>query len=111
LGVNDCGNGPLSTEFTVEVEDCTGIENLSFTNPLISPNPVTDMLSLNFGNESIPSLNIEVFDMLGLLVFVAEVREIKYQTTLDLRFLDNGMYLLRLKTNQNSYTKKIVINR
>jgi len=111
MGINECGNGPLSNEFSITVQDCTGLENLTFSTLQISPNPVSDFMTLDFGQQLIKNVEIEVFDVLGMQVFSQKAEEINQKLTINVSHLENGMYLITMKTGDAFYTKKMIINR
>lgn len=111
LGMNDCGNGPLSGAFAVEVNDCTGINDLSGFGFRISPNPVNEILTISFDNEGIGFVEIEILNMPGEKIFGKSLNVNGTELSVNAGFLKNGMYLLKLKTAEGSTAKKIVINR
>lgn len=71
------------------------------------PNPTQDLLYLTAGLQIDPASKIEISSSLGELVLSSD-----YQAQLDLSTLQNGIYLLRLKTPDGSATvRRCVISR
>ena len=111
MGINECGDGPLSETFSVEIHDCTGIIDLSDYGFTLSPNPVNDFLTISFDNENHEFVEIEVLNMPGETIFRKMIHVTGSELSIDVSPLTNGMYLVRLKTPGATSTKKIVINR
>ena len=77
------------------------IENNSFENISVFPNPFQDFLYLS----KVKNLkNLKVYNFLGQLVI--ETKEIK----IDFRNLKNGIYFLQIHTGKGTITKKIIKN-
>ncbi len=77
------------------------IENNSFENISVFPNPFQDFLYLS----KVKNLkNLKVYNFLGQLVI--ETKEIK----IDFRNLKNGIYFLQINTGKGTITKKIIKN-
>ena len=122
----DYGNGKLSVNkeldnielaslttfsFTDTIEFCvtalTNKENERISNSII-PNPTCGIISIkndNFKN-SIPIL-AEVLSIEGKLIS----SEISLTKTFNFRYLKNGIYLIKLKQNENILFNKLVINK
>lgn len=90
------------------------IDNAEKTNYEISvsPNPSTGIFNLDF-NKSIDLAKIEVFSITGQLVYSEESNEkISQFKSLDLSSLENGIYMLKVKTTDGgSVISKIIISR
>jgi hypothetical protein len=70
----------------------------------VYPNPATDQLTIETNNINLSS--IEVYDLLGKKVF--EQNKLS-NNTIDISDLSNGIYLLTIKADNKSLTKKLVI--
>lgn len=80
------------------------------------PNPVRSEMTVQYAvpdRRATPSVDIQLFDMLG-----REVRAVdrnnrtagaRYETTLDVRGLPSGMYILRLTVGKTSRSKRITV--
>jgi hypothetical protein len=88
---------------------CTtvGINEISTANSfLVSPNPFTDVIKLadlKIGENA----SIVVYDLMGAIVYQQEFSN-QTSATLNLSFLQQGVYFLNVKANGESWTKKIV---
>ena len=69
------------------------------------PNPINgDRLHFSIDKK----FNIEFYSILGKLIFSKEV--LSSETYIDVSNLTNGFYLVKIKLDNISYTKKIVKN-
>lgn len=73
------------------------------------PNPTSDIVNLSF-NKSLSSININITDIQGKLVFNKTINNIisNGQTQLDLSKLQNGIYLISVVTDGRYQTFKII---
>lgn len=65
----------------------------------VFPNPVQNQLNIDSPEEV---LSIEIFDLLGKKIFESKTK------TIDVSELQNGIYLLKINTNQGSYIQKFI---
>ena len=100
---NSCTN---SIQFVQVVNNCTEIEEQISPDqfPIVFPNPFIDKVTVKFTDQSINHL--EIYDMLGRVVYSEIINETKEQITIDLGFLKNSVYLIKL----GSITKRIIKN-
>ncbi|AUC82300.1 leucyl aminopeptidase [Lacinutrix sp. Bg11-31] len=71
------------------------------------PNPSTGKFNIKLKDSITENLEIVVLDVLGKIVYKAKINS---QTeTIDLSFLNSGIYLATLKNDKTRVTKKIVI--
>ena len=108
--LNECGEGEVSEEFEVTVDNTVGISETGDAFSMsVYPNPGNGnyQVMLNSRDESIISL--KVFNLLGSKVFESSsrVNGIMHQT-MDLQSLPNGIYILRVEGNNFSISRKIV---
>ncbi|WP_312764984.1 T9SS type A sorting domain-containing protein [Epilithonimonas sp.] len=79
------------------------VDENKLSKTIIAPNPVKDIVNLN----SKSTINkVEVFDLAGKLVYNNTIG--KQQTQLNLSFLAKGAYIMKLKTDKNTETFKII---
>jgi hypothetical protein len=78
----------------------------------INPNPTTGFATLNVEMDDAQDINVAIFDMTGKLVQSfndASVTNRKY--TVDLSHQPNGVYLVRLMTNGQMATQRVVLSK
>jgi hypothetical protein len=78
----------------------------------INPNPTTGFTILNVEMDNANDINVAIFDITGKLVQSfndANVTNKKY--SIDLSHQSNGIYFVRLMTNGQMETKKVVVNK
>ena len=91
-----------------------GVTGLS-TNPSVEfgvfPNPASDQLSWKVKSNEASSMNVNLIDVNGKVVFNKTIsgKIASYQDTLSLASFSNGVYTLELKTNSGVQTQKVVI--
>jgi hypothetical protein len=104
-GINTCGQGVWSSEFTVDVLNTTGIADDLNAKLLVYPSPSNG----NFTVE-LPSLGTNAFislvDFSGREVYRSSLTEAR--TNFDLQ-LNNGMYMVIVKSDTATFKKKLVI--
>ncbi|MDT8413619.1 MAG: T9SS type A sorting domain-containing protein [Vicingaceae bacterium] len=82
-------------------------ENRSFNKknmPIIFPNPTNGLINIELNSDK-PYFEIEVFSLLGELVYVNKVNSSKL--TFDLSQYPKGMYLVKIKQDNRYYHEKI----
>jgi hypothetical protein len=110
-GMNDCGEGVFSEEFAIQVDDCTGIGDISneasFT---ISPNPSAGIFTLKLNSKSASADQIVVKDALGKVVYSGNADGSQY-ISVDLNFLEDGLYFIIVKGEQLIHSAKLIIKK
>jgi hypothetical protein len=97
-----CGNGMYamntSDDKVVIIKDANLSNNntVNRKNIAIYPNPVVDKLIIDTENQKIEKTTI--YDMIGKKIIETNV----FQNSLDLTFLETGMYIIELKDKSNS---------
>jgi hypothetical protein len=74
----------------------------------VYPNPFIDLVNFEFSIAIGPSLMVEIFNVAGMVVFAKEVRVINNLLTLDLAYVPEGVYLVRLRASNFSYFTKVL---
>ena len=104
--------GTTTTNYTGPAQ-CT-VPNLTaekFTaveqNIKIYPNPATDILKINLGNNALEAdvQAIAIYDLKGSLVSKTN----KYESSLDVKNLSKGTYFVKIQFSNSVVTKKLVI--
>ena len=96
-------NAEFWNEFTNFVEDCTlstGEMLMDGITVSCYPNPTTSFLKIEGANPT----EVQVYNALGQLVEVTNDNEI------DLSYLNNGSYIIKIKTPSGTFTRQIVKN-
>jgi hypothetical protein len=76
----------------------------------IYPNPVTDMMSLTFGDRSPDSPTVKIYSLLGELVYSKTMNGIvENEMKIDLHMQPSGLYFLSLQQGNSIMTKKFAI--
>jgi hypothetical protein len=90
--------------FTVTVENCAGLEEASFGDFELYPNPVSQILHVNFGE--LKGLEwVSVLDLSGRKVLSTGVK-----TVIDLSTLESGKYFLLIEHETGTSVKAFVKN-
>ncbi len=101
---NGCSN--LNT-VTQDVNICTGIKTISANNAIsIFPNPTSGILNVNTIEVN---TSIEVINVIGEKVYSNTL--VKGNNSIDLSGLSNGAYFVKLNSNNQIITKKVVISK
>ena len=98
------------------IEDEPSNQQTTFQNEsdlVLSPNPTESILNMRVWIEIQSNVNIEIQDLTGrgIKIFKYENKIRQFSETINLSDLPSGMYLLQLKTNKQSYNKKIMVTR
>ena len=78
--------------------------NLSIENILIHPNPATS--SINIKTQSNNLKQFEIYNLLGESVYFKESNH--YDLSINIENLNKGIYLLKVYTNNNTYTNNFI---
>lgn len=90
------------------VNDIFNSNNLS-----IYPNPSSGMVNIDFNYFAQSRVEVKVFDLVGKTIFNQELDFDQGLSTkiIDLTKFNEGIYLIELKTDEDTYTGKIFINK
>ncbi len=75
----------------------------------IYPNPANGLVNIRI-NQFSGKLNVQVVDLNGRVVYSAPNTDFNIQTTLDLRHLQSGMYVVKINGDSLNYNHKIILN-
>jgi hypothetical protein len=74
----------------------------------IYPNPANSLLNIDFPNDyNIQNTIIEIMDINGRTMLKSE--PVSISTQLDIKKLNNGLYLVKIQNDKTLITKKIII--
>lgn len=110
-GVNNCGEGALSADFEITVENCTGIQNyVSDQAVSIYPNPTTGSFTLNLNVNDV--VVIKMVNAIGEVVYLSEKVSLSGQfiKTIELD-LPAGVYYFKVEGNRTNLVEKVVISK
>ena len=85
-------------EFDVSVSELNNIDN-EFT---LYPNPVNNIININ---TEIKDYTIDIYNQIGVLV-----KTVNNTSSIDMSTFSNGIYLVRISTQNGFTTKKIIVN-
>ncbi len=75
----------------------------------IYPNPTSGIVNINFEENNLKSVNISIFNTGGILVESFEKYNNSGELRLNLDYLQNGTYILKISANNKLTTKKILL--
>ncbi len=114
MGSNDCGDGPVSADFTVSVQNTFGIgENELNVGVSVFPNPNNGTFTLVLSSENNENVNLSIRSIIGEEVYSAEELNVSGELTevIDLSKFAEGVYFLILENNNKVLTEKIVVQK
>lgn len=106
---NALGFSDVSNEIVVPF--FVGIENELNLNVLnIYPNPVNDQLNIFIEDEYTGNTELTLMNEIGMVVYKKsfDKTDLTYQTEINMNELSNGVYFLRINSEQKSITKKVM---
>jgi len=102
---NDSDENPYDFEVVVYVvESTTGVDDLSNYGIQIYPNPTNSIINLDFGDTEIKQ--VDVVNITGKTVI--QITPVQQKETIDLTAFDKGIYIIKILTDTNVITKKIM---
>jgi len=105
-GMNDCGEGVYSEDFTVTVDACTGIDEISATDISISPNPGNGQFTIQ---TQMAEGMLEIIDLSGKVVFTQEFNQ--QNNMINASSLYDGMYFIKLQNQTSIAVEKLIIRK
>jgi hypothetical protein len=79
-----------------------------FSNLAVFPNPAQDELNINFSLRNQQSLDIELLDVVGRVIWTETMNTATGSTQLSLADLSSGVYMLQLKTEEGVVARKVI---
>ena len=110
-GINDCGNGDWSQEFTLTIQDCTGIDENEAISLEVYPNPNSGTFTINL--EANEAIDIRLINAIGEVVYQENDVEVNGTISKQIRTsgLANGVYYLNLTGETVNGFQKVVIRK
>ena len=106
---NALGFSNVSNE--IEIPFFVGIENELNLNVLsIYPNPANDQLNIYIEDEYTGKTELTLMNEIGMVVWSKyfDKTDLNYQTEINMSDFSNGVYFLRINSDQKSITKKVM---
>jgi hypothetical protein len=113
-GSNDCGDGPLSGQLEVSVENTFGIdENGLNVGVSVFPNPNNGTFTLRLSSESNEKVKLSIRNMVGESLVSEEQISVngEFVKTIDLSNYSEGLYLMMIENNGKVFTEKILVQK
>lgn len=113
-GVNGLDTSGWSPTWAFKTIPPVGIDEPAAISKLnIYPNPVKNTLYLQINDQSAVTFDLSITDLVGMKVAEKHLSldQANKMVSVDVSFLKEGLYLVRLNDGQNSLTRKIVIKR
>lgn len=91
--------------------DChAGLKDIENENNIsIYPNPASDIINLEIENSNNKNLTLDIYNILGKKLRTEKISN--NQNQINVGNLNNGTYILEIKTNESIKIKKLLINR
>lgn len=97
----------LTVAITVSLEEIAGIENIK-----VYPNPATESFVVAFDNQNNQAVTIELIDQMGRVIQSNTIEQTGIQVAeFNTLNISNGMYSIRISSNGNALTKKMIVNK
>jgi hypothetical protein len=97
----------LTVAITVSVEELIGLGNIN-----VYPNPASESITVSFDNQLGNSIEISLVDALGRSVASETIQSLGLnELGLNLSTISNGMYTLKLTSNNNIVSRKVVVRK
>ena len=89
----------------------TSVQNITYNNLNIYPNPTRGLLNIEFDNIDNKISEVSVVNVLGDKIYKDNLdnKTFKYSSQIDLSKYSNGIYFVRLKTKDGFVTKKLIL--
>ena len=97
----------LTVAITVSVEELIGLGNIN-----VYPNPASESITVSFDNQLGNSIEISLVDALGRSVASETIQSLGLnELGLNLSTISNGIYTLKLTSNNNIVTRKVIVRK
>ncbi|OFX29475.1 MAG: hypothetical protein A2X08_13985 [Bacteroidetes bacterium GWA2_32_17] len=95
------------------IDGCSSILNVksvnnNFTNFKVYPNPCNNLLNLSFGKIINSNCTISILDLTGKTIYTKELKYFSSNETISVTNLDEGIYIVKVITNNEQYISKFV---
>ena len=102
-----CVNALLALEEIENYEDITSVNDNLMDDFKVYPNPVNDRLYIETSTQI---QSIEVYDIYGRIQNLRNSETQKLRNSIDVSDLNNGIYFVKINTEEGNIVKRIVKN-
>jgi len=97
----------FTVAITLAIDELAGVENIN-----VYPNPATESFVVAFDNQNNQVVTIEMIDQMGRVVQSNTIEQSGVQVSeFNTMNISNGMYSIRISSNGNALTKRLVVNK
>ncbi len=86
--------------------ESSNVDNVSFGDVKIYPNPVKDILKINLGEEAVQNTEIIIYNVLGSVVYRKQLEQ--GETSIDLKGLSSGIYTYKIFNGNKNKSGKLI---
>jgi hypothetical protein len=99
-------------QFVINVKSVSGIKENNQTLFAIYPNPTGDanQIILQFSEAQKQHIDLELLDILGNQIYRSSLNIGDQSTTIPVHNLCSGMYMIRVRMNNEVYMEKVIVN-
>ncbi|MES2838561.1 MAG: PKD domain-containing protein [Bacteroidota bacterium] len=98
---------------TIIVDNCTSIEEIASSTVTIYPNPLQNDLFIEIESAKSKEYLVEIFSIIGQVIYNEKIETSNGNSTtkVDLKDVANGIYIVNLSSEEETITKRIIINK
>ena len=97
----------FTVAITLAIDELAGVENIN-----VYPNPATESFVVAFDNQNNQVVTIEMIDQMGRVIQSNTIEQSGVQVSeFNTMNISNGMYSIRISSNGNALTKRLVVNK
>jgi hypothetical protein len=99
-------------QFVINVKSVSGIKESTQSAFSIFPNPTGDanQIILQFSEAQKQQIDVELLDILGNQIYRSSLSVGDQSTTIPVHNLCSGMYMIRVRMNNEVYMEKVIVN-
>jgi len=105
---NDCG-GSLSVVNNFTTEAMSGLNDIDGIAVQIAPNPTTGLVNVQFGEALTGNVALEIYGLNGQMLQTSQARNGATNAILNLSDYADGVYLVKLKTDNDVLIRRIAV--
>jgi hypothetical protein len=97
----------FTVAITLAIDELAGVENIN-----VYPNPATESFVVVFDNQNNQAVTIEMIDQMGRVIQSNTIEQLGVQVSeFNTMNVSNGMYSIRISSNGNALTKRLIVNK